>query len=241
MDIDTLELENPPTYDAFYDEKGMAIGGVNKIDTLIDIIEKYKDDYDSFALHTVINIDDPLVTEKYFGDELDVNPWGGIEAMITHTISNLTNVSTAHAPLLGDGTFSYPYGIVDPTKAAETLSKTELFCLLKGLSSTPKIITDSEIMKKDSVLTNEDVSCLIIPDRCIGLPVLAALEQDIPVIVVSDGENIMKNDLDKLPWKKGKFFRASNYLEVVGYINCLKMGITPSNLMRPISPTIIFT
>ena len=69
------------------------------------------------------------------------------------------------------------------------------------------------------------------------LPVLAALEQDIPVIVIEDEQNLMDNDLDDLPWKPGKFFRAKNYLEVVGYINCLKTGIMPDNLIRPINKT----
>jgi len=100
---------------------------------------------------------------------------------------------------LADGTFDYHYGIVDPAKAPETLSKTELFCLLKGLSSSPEIITDKELMNKNDVFTNEDIHCLIIPDRCIGLPVLAALEQGIPVIVVEDSQNLMKNNLDSLP------------------------------------------
>jgi len=178
------------------------------------------------------------ITEKYFdNDELSVNPFGGIEAIITHTITNLFNVSSAHAPMLGDGTFSYPYKIVDPAKAPETLSKTELFCILKGLSMAPKIITNQSLMHRSGVLSNEDISCLIIPDRCIGLPTLAALEQDIPVIVVEDGQNLMKNDLDNLPWKPGKFFRAKNYLEVVGIINCLKAGIHPDNLLRPLNAT----
>lgn len=241
MDIDTLELSVPPAYKAFFDDNGMAVGSVINIDSLIDVIEKYKNDYDCFALHTVVAIDDPFITEKYFNDEIETNPWGGLEGMITHTISNLTNVPTAHAPLLGDGSYDFPYSIVDPTKAAETVSSTELFCVLKGLSSSPKIITDLALMQKENVLTNENISCLIIPDRCIGLPVLAALEQGIPVIAVNDGQNMMKNDLDMLPWKPGKFFRAYSYLEVVGYINCLKNGIAPHNLTRPIKPTIVLT
>ena len=237
VDVDTLGIDNPPFYQCFYDEKDMAIGKVLGIDTLVNIIEKYKNDYDCFALHTIITPSDDNISAKYFGDEIEVNPWGGVEALITHTISNILNIPSAHAPMLADGTFSYPYDVVHPTKAPETLSKTELFCLLKGLSYAPKIITDKTLMDKTGVLTNEDINCLIIPDRCIGLPILAALEQDIPVIVVEDGQNMMKNDLDKLPWKPNKFFRAKNYLEVVGYINCLKTGIMPKNIIRPIQKT----
>jgi hypothetical protein len=238
-DIDVIGIKNPPLYNMYYDEKGLAVGTVNNINILSDVIEKYKNDYDCFALQTILDSKDMMdITEKYFNnDELDVNPFGGIEAIVTHTISNILDVPTAHAPMLADGTFDYKYSVVDPAKAPETLSKTELYCVLKGLSFSPKIITDLSLMNRSGVLTNEDINCLIIPDRCIGLPVLAALEQDIPVIVVEDGQNLMKNDLDKLPWKPGKFFRAKNYLEVVGYINCLKTGIMPNNLIRPINKT----
>jgi len=43
------------------------------------------------------------------------------------------------------------------------------------------------------VLTAADVSCLVIPDGCVGLPRLAALEQGIPVIAVKENRNRMRN------------------------------------------------
>jgi len=237
VNVDTMSIKDPSYYQCFFNEKGKASGKVVGMEKLLNVIEKYKDQYDCIALHTIIDPVDPSITERYFGDEIDVNPWGNIEAQITHTISNILNIPTAHAPMLADGTFSYPYGIVDPTKAPETLSKTELYCVLKGLSYAPKIITDPEIMHRPGVLTNEDINCLITPDRCIGLPILAALEQDITVIAIEDGQNLMENELEKLPWKPGKFYKAKNYLEAVGYIQCLKAGISPDNLLRPISKT----
>jgi len=43
----------------------------------------------------------------------------------------------------------------------------------------------------------------VIPDGCVGLPTLAALEQGIPVIAVKENKNRMKNDLTKLPFGAG--------------------------------------
>ena len=83
----------------------------------------------------------------------------------------------------------------------------------------------------------EDVSCLIIPDRCVGLPTLACLEQNIPVIAVRGNKNRMKNDLSKLPFGKNKLFVVDNYLEAVGIMKCLKSGVSPSSIHRPISHT----
>ena len=93
-------------------------------------------------------------------------------------------------------------------------------------------------MQRSDIFTSSDVGCLIIPDRCVGIPTLAALEQGIPVIAVDDNQNLMDNDLDLLPWKHNQFFRAKNYLEVVGIISCLKSGIYPKNIMRPLKHTL---
>jgi len=57
-----------------------------------------------------------------------------------------------------------------------------------------------------SVLTAADVSCLVIPYGCVGLPTLAVLEQGIPVIAVKENRNRMENDLTKLAFGAGKVF-----------------------------------
>ena len=46
--------------------------------------------------------------------------------------------------------------------------------------------------------------CLVIPDVCVGLPRLTALEQGIPVIAVRENRNRMRNELGKLPFGPGK-------------------------------------
>ena len=87
------------------------------------------------------------------------------------------------------------------------------------------------------VLSAEDVSCLIIPDGCLGLPTLAALEQGIPVISVRENKNLMENDLTLLPWKNNQFHIAENYLEAAGIMNAMKAGVTIESVRRPIRET----
>ncbi len=77
---------------------------------------------------------------------------------------------------------------------------------------------------------------LVIPDGCIGLPVLAALEQGIPVIAVSDPDHLMANDLAALPWSPGQFCRVDNYLEAVGALCARKAGLALDSVRRPILP-----
>jgi hypothetical protein len=121
-------------------------------------------------------------------------------------------------------------GVVDPRKAADAISRTYLYSIVKGLHKAPRIV-------RGGGLTVEDVSCLVIPDGCIGLPTLAALEQGIPVIAVRENRNLMRNRLEGLPFEPGKLFVVENYWEAAGVMSALKAGVAPAAVRRPLGPT----
>ena len=75
----------------------------------------------------------------------------------------------------------------------------------------------------------------MIPDGCLGLPTLAALEQGIPVIAVRENKNEMRNDLSSLPWAQGQFHLVENYWEAAGVATAIKAGITPASVRRPLT------
>jgi hypothetical protein len=102
---------------------------------------------------------------------------------------------------------------------------------LKGLHKSPKVV----IYEKG--INAEDISCLIIPDGCVGLPTLAAIEHGIPVIAVKENKNSMRNNLEALPFKKDKLFIVENYLEAVGVMHLLKSGVSRESVRRPIPYT----
>lgn len=112
---------------------------------------------------------------------------------------------------------------------------TFLNCVLKGLQRSPQLVTDEALWGREAVLTAEDVSCLVIPDGCLGLPTIAALHQGVPVIAVRENRNLMKNDLSMLPWGPRQFFRVENYWEACGVMAALKVGIDPNSARRPIT------
>ncbi len=89
------------------------------------------------------------------------------------------------------------------------------------------------------VLSVEDISCLVIPEGCLGLPTLAALEQGIHIIIVTENKNFMKNDLKMLPFKHGKFHVAENYLEAVGIMSAIKAGVAIETVRRPLKYTFV--
>jgi hypothetical protein len=128
-------------------------------------------------------------------------------------------------------------GPVDPRMAAEDISNAFLMCVLKGLQRSPRIVKDIRKNRQPGVLTASDVSALVIPDGCVGLATLAALEQGIPVVAVRENHNIMQNRLEDLPWAPGQLHMVENYWEAVGVLCALRQGIDPASVRRPLADT----
>lgn len=225
---------------AEYGKSGSAVGRVEALEMLFDVLDEYRHEYDAVAISSVITVPHTFHMD-YFQSKGDmINPWGGVEAMLTHTVSTLYNVPSAHSPMLETADIANSdTGVVDPRMAAEAVSNAYLHCVLKGLHRSPKIVTDPIGMWHHSVLTAADISCLVIPDGCLGLPTLAALEQGIKVIAVRENENLMRNDLTTLPWSAGQFFQVDNYWEAVGVLTALKAGVAPSAVRRPIKEIVV--
>ncbi len=230
---------NPPTkVYAEYTKSGRAVGRIEGLKKLFDIITENINDIDALALSSTIVIPENAAKDYFASKGELVNPWGGVEAMLTHAISVCFNIPTAHAPALRDSSLYMKYfGIVDPRMSAEVVSSCFIHCILKGLHRSPKIIINSELFHEPDVISSSDISCLVIPDNCIGLPTLAALEQGIPVIAVRENRNCMRNDLKKLPFKTDKLFIVDNYVEAAGIISLFKSGVSLASVRRPIGHT----
>jgi hypothetical protein len=102
------------------------------------------------------------------------------------------------------------------------------------------VVVDPVVSYDPSLLTAEDLSALVIPDGCVGLPTLAALEQGIPVIAVRNNTNLMKNDLRELPFQPGQLLFVENYYEAAGMLAAMKTGVAPTALVRPMLPMHVF-
>lgn len=218
-----------------YSHSGRAAGRIRGLDSLLSVLEERREDFDAVAISTQIGVPPGYHAEYFESNGEMVNPWGGVEAMLTHAISTIFDVPSAHAPMLEtlEIANSDP-GVVDPRMAAEAVSLALIQCVLKGLQRSPSIVTGDAALNHSSTVTAADVSCLVIPDGCLGIPVLAALEQGIKVIAVTENRNLMQNDLDRLPWQEGQFYRAANYWEAAGVMSALKAGVDPLSVRRPI-------
>ena len=237
-----VELDPPVRMRAVYTKSGRATGEVTGLENLWEALEEHRGEYDAVALSSVIN-----VPESYHRDYFDsqgemVNPWGGVEAMLTHAVSNHFDVPSAHSPMFESREIANADpGVVDSRMAAEAVSLAFLQCILKGLKRSPTIVTDPELMQRPDVLTAANVSCFVIPDGCIGLPTLSALDHGIPVIAVRENKNLMQNDLAALPWAPGQLHVVENYWEVVGVMNAIRAGLNPLSVRRPMLTAPVIT
>lgn len=214
---------------------GRASGEIENIAEVIEIIEHHRRHIDAVAITSCINIEDN-VRDTYLASQGEaVNPWGGVEAMLTHALSQTCNLPVTHAPMMpSQEVEELDYGVVDARVAAEMISYTYFQCVLKGLMRAPLPTTQRGDPKS---FWAEDINAVIIPKGCLGIPVYAALYQSIPVIAVTD--TMYSEDhsdlVQSLPWQKNQYREVATYSEAIGVLTCLKAGITPESISRPLS------
>ena len=162
------------------------------------------------------------------------NPSGGVEAIITHLISKVFRVPTAHAPL--------PYyadvkerGTHNPRASAEFISTPHYLCVLKGLAKAPRLVP---VERLDHVaahlVTLNAVGAVVMPASCLGgIPALAAEYSDIPLIAVEENQTLLSVTNDEMQMRN--VIHVKSYLEAAGVILALKQGLSLESLRRPIA------
>ena len=239
---EVVKLSPPVKMVAQFTGAGTAAGTICGLERVFTVLEEQKGLFDAVAISSVISVPREFHQAYFDASGEMVNPWGGVEAMLTHAISSRFSLPSAHSPMFeAEDISNQDPGVVDPRMAAEAISLTFFQSVLKGLHRSPRIVTDSSRMSEPGVISAADVSCLVIPDGCIGLPTLAALEQGIPVVAVRENKNLMKNDLQTLNWRAGQFHLVENYWEVAGVLCAMRAGIAPESVRRPLVHTRITT
>lgn len=161
------------------------------------------------------------------------NPSGGVEAIITHLISKIFRVPTAHAPL--------PYykdvkqrGTHNPRASAEFISTPHYLCVLKGLARAPRLVCIDRLDQVPGHLVSLNaVGAVVVPASCLGgIPALAAEFNDIPLIAVEENHTLLEVTNEKMRMRN--VIPVRSYLEAAGVILALRQGISLESLRRPI-------
>lgn len=224
IDAEIIEL-NTPLRMVGKVENHIAGGEVIGWEDLVAQVLQY--DFDALAIASLIEVVEGT-SARYFSDG-GINPWGGVEAIASRLISTALNKPVAHAPVQSDsdrqlfieGGFN---AVCDPRMAAEIISQCFLHCVLKGLHKAPQI---------GKGISVGDMDVMVSPVGCWGRPHTACVDAGIPIIFVR--ENTCVQNIN-IPYPK-KYVSVANYLEAAGMIACMREGIHPTSVRRPLPAT----
>jgi hypothetical protein len=216
-EVEVLVLNTPLKMKATLSPEGIATGEYSGIDELVEQVSKY--DFDALALHTDIDYDLEMSTNYWLRG--GVNPWGGIEAIVSRQISERVNRPVAHAPvdMVVDDDVNYKNHVVKLSMAPEIISNTYLFCVLKGLHRSPHLEFD---LTKG--LSRTDIDFMVSPHGCFGRPHQACVDAQIPMIIVKENTTCFSKGFT-YPVEKGLIF-VNNYLEAAGVILAMSSGVS---------------
>lgn len=107
------------------------------------------------------------------------------------------------------------------------MSVAYIHSVFKGLHKAPRISYDPMDLSVDSV------GCLITPVNCVGEPHWACMKAGIPVIAVKENKTVLNDEMPE------EFIVVDNYMEAVGAVQLLKLGMTKESVRRPIEHTSI--
>lgn len=226
-------LDREPGLAVAWSGAGCAVGTIGDPDAIFEGVELLvRHGAEAIGGVSVIH----GVTEAMFARHLAgalPNPSGGIEAIVTHLISKVFRLPTAHAPL--------PYykdikgrATSNPRAAAEFISTPHYFSVLKGLARAPRPIELAGLGQVPAnLLSLNNVAAVVVPASCLGgIPALAADYSGIPLIAVRENRTVL--DVTNAQMAMPNVVEVESYLEAAGVLLALRSGISLESLRRPL-------
>jgi hypothetical protein len=245
-------------------EDGSSYGVVESPETLIQaartlLAPPY--DCDALALvcyfpKSILDKADEMLEDYRHG--IGVDPIGGAEAALSHTMTAALAVPCAHAPALDETMNSSER--CNPKSAAEELGFTFLPCVLAGLAQAPRLVPAAERLRNSGRRTYwaEDIDALVAPGNALNGPAIRAMFErrklviavrenltclnvtpfDVPVNIVEIGADgrFIRHECEtctERPW----LLSVRSYAEAAGYLAAHREGIL-SDALTPSVPRI---
>lgn len=215
-----------------WSESGCAVGTILDPDAILEAVNFLRGHgVDAVGGVSVIHGVTKDMFAKHLRGEIP-NPSGGVEAIITHLISKIFRIPTAHAPL--------PYyqdikekDTLNPRASAEFISTPHYFCVLKGLAKAPRLLPIASLESVSShAITLNNIGAIVVPASCLGgIPALVSEFNNIPLIAVEENATVLHLTNDKM--KLANVIEVKSYLEAAGAVVALRKGISLESLRRP--------
>lgn len=221
---------------------GHASGELEGIDELmraLDIVAET--DTNAVAFSTSLFVEDE-VRDHYYNKEVMPNPWGGAEAIMTHMTTNFYPFTAAHSPSPLPSVEAQALFAIsgDPRDGAELISSAFICSTLRGLARSPRLTQfGTPLPSGCQRISVENVSAVVMPESTVGnIPFFAALEQDIPVILVRGNRTLyeVSPSILDIDHSNHKIYYVNSYMEASGLLLALRHGIVPESTTRPVPP-----
>ena len=217
-----------------WSETGCAVGTITNPDVVLEAVDALlADGVQAVGGVSVIRGVTQEMFTRHMRGEIP-NPSGGVEAILTHLVSTLYRVPTAHAPLPYYQQLKRKVGR-DPRAAAEFISTPHYMCVLKGLARAPRpVLLQSLAAPPAHLLTVNNVGAIVAPASCLGgLPAMAAEFSAIPLIAVRENRTIL--DVTNARMRMPNVIEVDSYLAAAGVVLALRQGISLESLQRPLT------
>lgn len=212
LDIIYQSTQEAVEVDFFVDESGVSMGKIKNIENLLNTAKNLLKE-GAQAIAVVCKFADDNDNIEY-ENGLGVDPIGGVEAIISHYLSNKLLVPTAHAPAFED--FSISTKIVNPKSSAEYITPTFLPCILLGLNMAPRIINNMQVSVSNPTINISDLDFLVVPYNALGsIPVFESVKRGIKVFAIKENESVLNVTKDLL--------LLDGIIEVENYEQCLNI------------------
>ena len=228
LEVEIRTLPQDLIMEGWIGEDGIATGRIFGIDMVVDTASLHE--FDALAIHSPIEVDRQVI-ENYL-TQGGINPWGGVEAILSRELSERLGKQVAHAPVEPDWGHELVRN-VDPRQAAEMLSSGHLFSVLKGLHRAPRPVNPANSNYRFGDICAVDIDFMVSP-MCWGRPHDSCDSQNIPMIFV-ENNTCISDDV----WSNGPRteIHVANYLEAAGLVAAMKIGVSRESVLRPISET----
>lgn len=233
-----LVTRKPFDITCVFSDYGHATGEFGDLEPCFEGIERLAKTAEGICIASELFVDDAL-RQRYYREQDIPNPWGGAEAILTHTMTTYVPLPITHGPLLGDVANAMLGTRGDPRDASELISSTYIGSVLKGLHRSPRPVPRTGGPSCDpGVISTEDLAALVLPATAVGgLPFFMCLERGVPVILVGDNRTAFGMSPEDLGLHDHPaIVRVDSYAEAAGVLLAMRAGIAIEQIRRPVAP-----
>lgn len=224
------QTEKPIKVSPYLSEYSFSSGNLEGFEYIIERALKLKE-LGATALAICCVIPDVELNPGYLSGS-GVDPIGGVESIISHTISAISGLVSAHAPVI-EPLEMLDYKDINPVSASEYIAKTFLPSVISGLRFAPQIRDQrAENRSQNQELMVDNVSCVVVPYNAFGSAgVFNLVNHFKEIVLVRENKTCLKVNPEDLNLN---FKVVNSYLDILNNHVIENSGIDLSVLKRPV-------